>query len=154
MFDNWTIPTELFEWIRENLPDGKTILELGSGNGTTELLKHYTVYSIEHDPAWIGQTKSNYIFAPIISYEDYEWYDSGVLLDLPKYDLILVDGPTGKIGRGGFYRNSHLFDMSVPIVIDDTQRYAEFKLAGTLGKSLNREVTYFHETWRKFAVIK
>jgi hypothetical protein len=39
--DGWAIPREAFEWIYENLPHGSTILELGSGNGTKELVKYY-----------------------------------------------------------------------------------------------------------------
>ena len=52
--DGWVIAPELYNWIRENIKDGSTILELGSGTGTIELCKHYTVYSVEHDKKWIG----------------------------------------------------------------------------------------------------
>ena len=36
------------DFIIDLLPDGKTVLELGSGEGTKFLLKHFTVYSVEH----------------------------------------------------------------------------------------------------------
>ena len=44
------------------------------------------------------------------------------------YDLILVDGPLGTIGRSGFYRNLALFRPDVPIILDDVDRKDELKL--------------------------
>ena len=72
---SWSITKELFDWIRDTLPDGKTILELGSGPGTVKLLEYYKVYSIEHSKRWLGLAKGgNYIYAPIKKYlEDFEY---------------------------------------------------------------------------------
>jgi len=127
-FGGYAIAEETYKWILKNLPKGKTILELGSGKGTVELTKHWKVYSIEHDKRWLRYAeKSNYIYAPIISYgkkKQYNWYDRKIIKrKIPKeYDLLLVDGPTGNIGREGFLRNIGLFKMNIPIIIDDTQR--------------------------------
>lgn len=41
----WAISEELFEWIKENVDEGSVILELGSGAGTGELAKDYTMFS-------------------------------------------------------------------------------------------------------------
>ena len=152
MFDTWTIPKELFDWIRQNLPDGKTILELGSGNGTNELRKHYTVYSIEHDPKWL-KPNNNYIYAPIVSYNGYFWYDISKLQNLPEYDLLLVDGPTGTIGRRGFVNHRALFNLEVPIVIDDTQRKAEMAMAEDLSRILNCKLTIHLNNGRGFSTL-
>ena len=151
MFNDWTIPKELFDWIRDNLPDGKTILELGSGHGTDELRKHYTVYSIEHDLAWIKE--GNYIYAPIIRYPGgYDWYDVSKLTRLPEYDLLLIDGPTGSIGRVGVVIHRFMFDLDVPIVIDDTHREAERRIAMDLSQLLGRDMTV-HGDKRKFTTL-
>ena len=137
MFDEWSISPELFSWIRANLPKGKTILELGSGRGTVELLKYYNVYSVEHNPDWIGYAKKgNYIYAPIVEYDKCRWYDISKLILPEDYDLILVDGPTGSIGREGFLINRHLFNLNVPIIIDDVQRQPEKHMAETLSMIL------------------
>ena len=56
------------------------------------------------------------------------WYDYEILaekLRYLKYDLILVDGPNGKIGRGGFLKHLDLFNINVPIIIDDISREGE-----------------------------
>jgi len=154
MFDGWTISQELFDWIRANLPDGKTILELGSGNGTIELLKHYEVYSVEHDQYWLDRAVGcNYIYAPIRDYNEYKWYDVSKLTLPEHYDLIIVDGPTGTIGRGGFIENINLFNTDVPIIIDDTQRQAEAFMAGWLVLNLNRFGRSFPGGNKIFTVI-
>lgn len=126
----WAIDVEVLQWLREHIPQGETILELGSGTGTFELVKEWNVYSIEHDDSWIGYTDSNYIYAPIVD----GWYDvESVKNGLPdEYSLILVDGPTGAIGRKGFINNIHLFNTNVPIIIDDTHRAAELNIANEL----------------------
>lgn len=144
--DGWAIAPEVYNWIRRNIKDGSTILELGSGTGTLELCKHYTVYSIEHDKQWVGKTDSNYIYAPIVhhfeDYVNYEWYDVSVLKEqLPKsYDLLLIDGPPGRIGRIPLLYNLNLFNLKIPIIVDDTHRSDETELFKQLNKKLNRDI--------------
>jgi hypothetical protein len=126
----WAIDVEVLNWIQEHIPYGETILELGSGTGTVELVKDWNVYSIEHDASWVDYTDSNYIYAPIVD----GWYDvECVKKELPaEYSLILVDGPTGAIGRRGFIEHLELFNTDVPIIIDDTHREAELDIANYL----------------------
>ena len=157
-FGGGVIPKELYNWIRENLEDGKTILEFGSGEGTKALLEHYKVISVEHDKRWIGYAKgSHYIYAPLKNYGDYSWYDISVLQDLPKYDLILVDGPPGympsQAGRYGFIRNSRLFDMSVPIILDDTHRIVEMAMVRHLATMYKKTPHEFNGGDKKFTVL-
>ena len=70
-----------------------SILEFGSGEGTNELAKYFTVTSVEHDFNWLGVCPSSkYIHAPLQSNEDgTQWYSTDVLKDkLPKeVDIIL-----------------------------------------------------------------
>ena len=161
----WQIAPEMFDKILEVLPKGKTILELGSGEGTKLLSEHYNMISIEHDSAYIGLHKSTYIHAPLNKLpkprkyfpEDTHWYDKQTLeRELPKYtyDLILVDGPQNIYGRGGFYRCFELFNDNVPIFLDDTHRKREKDMAILISGKVQRPCT-FYNTWtpKHFAVI-
>ena len=119
----------MFRHILDVLPDGKTVLELGSGWGSSQLAKHYKVYSIEHDSTYVGKYPDvNYIHAELDPYT--EWDDTdGLAGKLPKdYDMIIVDGPSGgmvvngeklKTSRSGFNKNIDLFKTDVPIFWDD-----------------------------------
>lgn len=124
----WSINKELYIFIREFLPRGATILELGSGLGTQVLSHHYKMFSIEDDRNFFGKYNSNYIYAPIKN----GWYDPNYLKGtLPtNYDLILVDAPSAIWGndRRGFFEHRYLFDLSKPIIVDDTNRTNERKL--------------------------
>ena len=146
--NHWSIGGGIRAAITQIVPDGSTILELGSGNGTRQLAEKYTMWSIEHDEKWIGHCKlANYIHAPIITLSDgnTQWYDPSTLASLmpENYDLILVDGPPGKYGRKGFILNFDLFQTDIPIVIDDTIRSEEAGIARELAYKLNRPLYVF-----------
>jgi hypothetical protein len=119
------IGNEMLKWIKNNLPKGSTILELGSGDGTKLLLEAgYKLISIENNPEYFGKYHDDYILAKL----HYEWYDREAIvhgLYQRQYDLIIVDGPKGSIARMGFWDNRDLFDLSVPIIVDDTVRSVE-----------------------------
>ena len=136
--------------IRQLIPTNSRIVELGSGNGTNRLTKEYDVYSIEDNENWIGYCEdSNYIHAPIkkVEYDGQEipWYDVEAIQNgIPaEYDLVLVDGPSGKIGRNGLLRNMHIFRSDVPFVIDDTLREHECQIAREMAFLLNRPLYVF-----------
>ena len=127
----WSFEPELYYFLRSNLPDGSTILELGSGQGTGVLSNHYKMVSIEHNERFISRYNSTYIHAPMLGH----WYDINVLepnlVSLwGKYDCILVDGPVGSESRNriGFWENITMFDVSKMILIDDTNRSGEMML--------------------------
>jgi len=159
----WSLSQGTFNVIRSILPDGKTILELGSGAGTQELAKHYTMYSIESNKKFVGKYNSNYIYAPIVKYDNnytapeelpskdgntqIGWYDYKIVTANlpPKYDLIFVDGPTERIGRGGFYKHLNLFNTSVPIVIDDVNRIGGKILLKKVAECIKREYSVKNE---------
>jgi len=149
----WSMDKEMYNWIRRNIPRGSTILELGSGKSTIDLVKDYRVYSVEHDKEWLNLTdKARYIYAPIKD----GWYDTDILKkELPsKYDLIIVDGPPGYIGRMGFYHNLRLFKTKVcPILFDDTNRGAEKDLLEKITKKLRTKYTEYNVGNKKFAVV-
>jgi len=150
-FGNSSISKQLFNYIRNNLAIGSTILELGSGWASGELSKYYTVYSIEHDKKWVNQYTTNYIYAPIKN----KWYDVATLKkELPTaYDLILVDGPPGPIGRYGFYKNLSLFNTNVPIIFDDINRKAEYNLMIDTASFLQHKIALFEGKEKYFGVV-
>lgn len=149
--NGWAIPDEMMNWILTNVPKGSTILELGSGNGTKELVKNYKVYSIEHDKNWINVVpESNYIHAPIVD----NWYDVNVLKkQLPKdYDLLIIDGPIGPM-RINFLKNYRLFRNDVTILVDDTNRPEDKKMGLNLSNILNKQHIEITSSDKKFMVL-
>ena len=132
-FNDWSISRELFDFIRQTIPAGSTILEFGSGYGTKALAMYYEMYSIEDDIRFVNLFNSNYCHAPIKQYDGYQWYDREVVAEFVKdieYDLLLIDAPIGgKYGRSGFLQHTDLFNMNVPVVVDDTNRDEERMIA-------------------------
>jgi hypothetical protein len=150
-FGGWAMNRFTFDYIRSILPEGSTILELGSGHGTGELSKYYKMYSIEANEQWLNKFNSTYIHAPIKYYDQLYtapsingntgWHDytilKSALKDL-KYDLIFIDGPEGKYGRGGFLKHLNLFNTNVPLVFDDVNRSPEKELVIKVSEALNK----------------
>tara|TARA_B100001027_G_C16254357_1_gene326142 strand:+ start:478 stop:1263 length:786 start_codon:yes stop_codon:yes gene_type:complete len=136
--------------VNQLIPPKSTILELGSGEGTNLLAQQYSVYSVEDDIDWVGYcAESTYIHCPLVEI-DYKgsttsWYDADILAkSLPEdYQLILVDGPSGKSGRSGLLANISLFRYDVPIILDDTIRSDEANIARELAFLLNRPLYTF-----------
>jgi hypothetical protein len=156
-----SIDEGLYDFIRKVLPKGSTILELGSGWGTSQLAKHYTMYSIEHNEEYIDEYNSTYIYAPLKEHKAIKnhptttWYDADVLrekLKGIKYDMILIDGPPAT--RSGFIKYMSLFDTSVILVFDDAARACDRlvvnSVAGRLGVPF---VTYRGSSRKTYAVI-
>lgn len=151
----WAIGIELFNWVRDNIESGSDVLEFGSGNGTKELVKHFNVTSVEHNSKWLNNADSNYIHAPIVD----NWYDvsklDGILDN--KYELILIDGPTGNIGRCkilDFYlANTKLFDSSI-IIIDDTERPDERKIVNEFVKYGFKSIYSSIDPNKSFEILK
>ncbi len=160
-FNDHSITKKLFDYILKTLPDGKTILELGSGWGTGELAKHYTMYSVEHDEEYLGRYDSTYIHVPLKEHKPLAnhkgniWYDPEMLwkkLQWIKYDLLLVDGPPHT--RSGFHKYFDLFDSDVIMIFDDYQREIEKKVMNSIASRLNRPyVVYCGNDGKPFAVL-
>lgn len=134
------------EWIKQNLKRGSTILEFGSGQCSTKQLSDtgFQMISIEHDKSYIGKYPSMYIHAPLKN----SWYDINFINNLPKYDLILVDGPAGLGNRNrlGFYDNIKLFNVSVPIIIHDAERSTERELMQKISNYTGRPYQILDDT--------
>jgi len=168
-FNDWSITKELLDECRKILPSG-TILELGSGGGTEELAKHYSVISVESDAHWMGMYNSNYLSVPLIEYSqeifpegfsffggnDVHWYNPIILKEKleqieGKYDLVLVDGPKGY--RGGMIDCMHLFRNDVPYIFDDTFDKYHRELFNMVAKKLGKEGRIVSIGSKEFGVI-
>jgi len=168
-FGEWVIDIECFNKILEILPKNKTILEFGSGFGSSELSKYYKVFSIEHDEKWLNKYPNiNYIYAPlkpIKENQNINWYDIDIVKDnIPeKYDLILVDGPPeatskNRMGRMGFFYNLELFTLeNVVIIFDDVERKKDLDNMISISKKIDRKYEIFEGKSKlkkkKFGVI-
>ena len=163
-FGGWSISEECFDKILEILPKGMTILEFGSGYGSSELSKHYEMYSIEHDEEWLNKYNVNYIYAPLKPIKEdllINWYDIEILeRELPKkYDLILIDGPPKKTsingnGRMGFIYNLNLFNLDdCFIVFDDVERESDHKNLLEFIKKTKRKYEIFETSLKSFAIV-
>ena len=128
-FGGNSISKLLFDYLLETLPKGKTILELGSGWGTSALLKRWDVWSIEDNEYWFKKYNPQSFLvllkdhAPIGDQAKNRWYDPDALktsIEGLEYDLLMVDGPYGY--RAGITKYMDLFDTSVPIIFDDVRR--------------------------------
>lgn len=148
-----SISDTTLDFIRSILPEGSTILEFGSGEGTVRLSEYYKMYSVENQTEWQDRfpDATTYIncdtkwyddafTVPEMSSQQRAWYDPDMLLGkLPKeYDLILIDGPGGQYGRGGFLKYLEHFNTDLPMIFDDANRPAELELMQKVSQIVNR----------------
>ena len=138
----------MFRHILDVLPKGKTVLEIGSGWCSSQLAKHYKTYSVEHDSKFLNKYDDvHYVFAPLDP--NTGWYDPETLYEeMPdKYDLIIVDGPSGGMvinnsgaqsSRMGFVNNHKLFNTDLPIFWDDTHFIPAYNAFVDLAMKLKR----------------
>ena len=146
------------DFIKFLLPKGSTIIELGSGEGSTVAIgQDYKLYSVENQPEWYDKFKdyTTYINCGSKSYDteytkpkefplDKAWYEPDDLFpNLPKsYELILIDGPGGHThgwGRGGFRKHIDKFNTDAYMVFDDINRAEESLLMVSISEYLERD---------------
>ena len=159
--EGWSIDCSLYAFIRKVLSDGSTILELGSGYGTSQLAKYYTMISVEHDMKFLDKYDSTYLWVPLKEHKEIKnhpttcWYDAEVLkhkLFGFKYALLLIDGPPQT--RSGFFKYFDIFDESVIMVFDDLHRDCERKVINSIASKLKCPyVVYGSGDGKSFGVI-
>jgi len=158
---DWCMSDAMMDKIFELVPQGGTILELGSGYSTYAYDQcGYKVISVEHDPKFLNKVpNATYIYAPIELYsakypqlnsikkrfsEHTGWYERSRLvagLLNRTYDCIVVDGPPGEYGRSGFYANLNLFHCTeIPIILDDMHRLDDLYIAERVAQKLGRDL--------------
>lgn len=112
-----SISKELFDCMRHFIPSGSTLLEFGSGWGTSQLSEHYDMISIEDHINFIDIYKSQYIYAPRVD----NWYDIEKIKNEIKkpYHAVLVDGNSDNSRLQGLIANTSFFNWEVPWFFDD-----------------------------------
>jgi hypothetical protein len=170
----FAIDEKMLDCILQKIPAGQTILEFGSGDGTIELLKYYSVISVEDNPRWVGHASklkttrntSHYIHCPLVPIEPTEkfghslWYNAEVLIESLKklnfaFDAVIIDGPMGRYGRSGilpFIARYKPYFSGKTFFIDDCDRNDELLLALELQSALNLNIELFTGT-KDFAVL-
>ena len=156
-----SITENLFNHVRKILPEGSTILELGSGWGTGELAKHYTMYSVEHDEKYLDKYDSTYLHVPLKEHKKLKnhdttlWYDADILRDMLEgleYDLLLIDGPPQT--RSGFYKYKKMFDSSAIWVFDDIHRSVDRRALNSVASAARSPyIVYCSVDGKPFGVI-
>ena len=168
MNSDWMMPDEVFAWLEENVEEGATILEFGSGHGSIRVARRYDLYSIEHNREWLGLSDSTYVHAEIcenevsIKHHQQGWYDILPILDLIKsipISLFIIDGPPGSIGRHGLLSITDALPKHAIFIVDDVHRDDEFDLYQKLldwhgGHTEIFTSTYINGKERKWAVIQ
>ncbi len=148
-FGGWSIDKKLYDEMVKILPEGKTILEFGSGAGSVELRKRWKLYSIEDDKNYINNI-DNYIHAPLVD----DWYDAEIIKrEMPDYDLILVDGPYGGEKRTKMIEHLNLFKKDVPWILDDTNNKYVKQLLEAVSKYTQRSIQNFRGIIKSFAIV-
>ncbi len=133
----------------------KTIVELGSGVSTLVLAKSVgrggKVISIDNSEEYAGYTREmladhgvrnvQIIVAPLKKYPGgSEWYDLTKLKAIRRVDLLLVDGPPATSDPAARFPALAEFSSKLSaravVVLDDTIRESEAKLADAFAKAL------------------
>jgi len=154
--DGWAISVECYDWILDNIPEGETIVEFGSGSGTMELCRYHKVYPIPHQERFTRLApKANYILADIVD----GWYDPEVVFNnLPdEYSLIIVDGPPNLDQvktRNNIEKYWDRLNTSVPIIMDDTHREDEYDFAIRTAELLGKDWVEYKGWQKNFIVIR
>jgi len=149
-FDDFMIAKELYDWINNNVKKGATILELGSGKGSSYLAENYKMFCVENNKGWMKFDNINYIYAHLNN----GWYRINERKLPKKYDLLIIDGPAGSYPRKLFLRHIEKFNLNIPIIIDDTHRSYEFAMANKLSELLKRDVEFVECKNKSFAIIR
>jgi hypothetical protein len=155
--DDWSITKECFDKIVEILPFDSTILEIGSGQSTNILQNFYKMISIESSKEWLYKYNSEYLYVPLkeMNSETFgktNWLDVDILkplLHLKQYDMLIVDAGGDRIG---IYDNLDLFDISVPIIFDDTMCESYLNCANLVATKLNKLCTTYVCKVNKYVV--
>lgn len=156
-FGGWSIDYELFSWMKANIEDGKTVLEIGSGQSTANLINHWNIISIEEDINWCNRYHNRYIHAPIVN----GWYDMEKISESLTFDIdvILIDGPAYGERKYMINHIDFFLERNPKILIfDDTDREKDLSLFNEVVqylKNTNKEIEYEHVKFNKmFSYIK
>lgn len=148
----------LFNAMRLALPKGGTVLELGSGAGSTVELKNhgYNVYSIEHNERYVG-TWNDVEHTIVAPFDGTGFYNMDIVVSkLPsiQYDILLIDGPDTENRTLRFYEyGCQHFNPNVPWFFDDWfGQQMKIGIKAVANKT-GRELLVFEDTTKQYAVL-
>ena len=139
-------------WIADNIPQNRTIFELGSGKGTEILSSRYNMVSVESNDQWLNTCdRATYINAPIINH----WFDANVIArDKPgEYSLLIVDAPRV---RSKVLEHLSLFRSEITWLIDDAESVDVRLMIACISQLQGRCVQFFDSgsrLFKTFAII-
>lgn len=145
----------LFNAMRLVLPVGGVVLELGSGEGSTTELRNagYDVWSIEHNDRYVGRwnTTGRTIYAPLGEATAFYTLDG---VELPEYDILLVDGPDTESRTIKLYEHGiQFFNQKVMWFFDDWAGDQMSIGIKAIAKKTGRELLIFNDAIKKYAVL-
>jgi predicted O-methyltransferase YrrM len=158
----------LAQLVRKHNP--KLVVELGSGVSTLVVAKAGAkkVISIDHSGEFADKTREVLKEHKVRGVEirvaqlkahisGVDWYDTAVIKDLKRIDLLIVDGPPGsKNPEARMPARAEFIAKLSPkaiIVIDDVNREGERKLADAFAKALPNHVLTIYPHEKGTAVI-
>ena len=162
----WMLPPEIYDYLCQKFPNGGNILEFGSGDGTVILSQSFEICSVEHDEEWAKKIVTPCYLIPITpnefstTHQQIGWYDveqvKGVIPE--DLEIVIIDGPTGTIGRHGILSIVDFLPKSAIFIIDDVHRDEEFDLYEKLlewhgGKGLIHTAQYESGEIRQWASL-
>ena len=157
--DGWMLPQAAFDMIEKRIPSGGSIIELGSGDGSTRLMETFNLISIEHNQKWFNTHPGECILAPIqpniqsALVGELGWYDEIKVrqaFSSEQIDLLLIDGPPGDIGRTGILAFPDLLRKAKAILVDDTHRAPEHSLALSIAAEVQGTITMHKSDQQQF----
>ena len=168
MNPDWMMPDEIFAWLEENVEEGASVLEFGSGHGSLKLAQRFKLISIEHNPDWLAVAPSKYVHAEIMEnpvsneHAQQGWYDPDPIIEAinsTRISVVIVDGPPGDIGRHGLLSILDVLPKDAIFIVDDVHRDDELDLLQKLlvwhgGESVIHSAVYESGKERKWAVIQ
>jgi predicted O-methyltransferase YrrM len=177
----WAASPDLLLWIVGHVLERRpqTVLECGSGVSTMwiayamERAGHGRVISLEHDPLFAQRTRdlitrhglsayADVRLAPLLPVhlggQDWLWYDTAALADLPPVDVLVVDGPparTGPLARypAGPLVVEHLAPDAL-LLLDDAIREEERTIAQMWADELGFDVEHLKDLEKQALVLR
>jgi hypothetical protein len=153
-FTGFNIPERMWQMIDELIDPTWRTFEAGSGLSTKLIeakIGPSRHVALEHDPNRKATEKT--LICKLVG--NPPWYDWSPRFP---YDLVLIDGPPGTVGRRGILRvvDGLVHDTTV-IFVDDIHRPAENQLARELAIRFRKRMDEYRDInfpKRKFACLK